>query len=242
MMLFPLIRGLYVQPLKRLSSTLSYSFPDISPKEQDYVQQQVDIVLRPKCLKISEYDETKDTNTEDIINENIFPSAKGYSSLYIGVKFIHKFYSTYRIPHHERHRYARNFNSIPSLERSCHALKWSGMKKIQLHVNPHFVLNTPDEILRMERIASLAEVPICDVPELTKRSHLKGRFVSKFVQKTVESLEILGFSGEALAISDIDYARYSPMTFSRLQKLMTSSMMPMIRNQFPGNFSVKGDF
>ena len=213
-------------PRRQMSSTFLL-YPDLSTSETDFIQSHVDLVLNPECLEKSPTD--------------IFPP-QSRKFLVPRVEYVQKFYRDFKIPKNKNDKFVRNMNSIPKLERTLRALKWARVDKNEIDSNredskPELILMNPCDILHLHHITELnSDMSITQVidDQVSTTGAVHGLFAKKHIQKTVMSLKILGFQTASEKISKLNFAKYSPLRFDKIENMMSRVVLEEMVHEIPG--------
>jgi len=200
-------------------STKIILYPDLSNSETEFIQSQVNLVLNPECIGSSPKD--------------IFPP-KSRKFLVPRIEYVQRFYQDFKIPKNENDRYIRNLRSMPKLERTIQALKWAKVDKSDLKAKPDLILMTPNEIANLYQILEWHEgMSMSEFLNLRKHSAVHGLFAKKYIQKTILSLKILGFQSASDNIRKLDFARYTPLLFHKMEYAMANVVLRSMVHQIP---------
>ena len=195
-----------------------FLYPDLSEIETKFVQQQTELVLKPKCLESKV--------------EHIFPP-NSRKFLYGSVKMVQEDYDGFVIPKNDNARFVRNLTSIPKLERVIGALKSAKVTQSDLFKKPDLILMNPHEIFHQGQVANAAKVRIYDYHTFYNNQRMHGLFVSKYIQQMSGSLKALGFEEAADKIQEIDLALYSPLHFFKMERLLARIMLKELSKHVP---------
>jgi len=195
-----------------------FLYPDLSEIETKFVQHQTELVLKPKCLESKV--------------EHIFPP-NSRKFLYGSVKMVQEEYDGFVIPKNDNARFVRNLTSMPKLERVIDALQSAKVSQSDLLEKPDLILMNPHEIFHQGQVANAAKVRIYDYYNFYNNQRMHGLFVSKYIRQVSGSLKALGFEEAADEIHEIDLARYSPLHFFKMERLLAKIMLKEYSKHVP---------
>ena len=123
---------------------------------------------------------------------------------------------------------------MPKLERTIQALKWAKVDKRDLKAKPDLILMTPNEIANLYQILEWHEgMSMSEFLNLRKHSAVHGLFAKKYIQKTVLSLKILGLQSASDNIRKLDFARYTPLLFHKMESVMANVVLKSMVHHIP---------
>ena len=82
-------------------------------------------------------------------------------------------------------------------------------------------------------IANRAKVRIQDYQTFYTKDRMHGMFVNEYLRQVSTSLKALGFDEAEQKVQKIDFAKFSPLYFSTMEKILSKIMLKEIRNHIP---------
>ena len=193
-------------------------YPDLSEIETKFVQNQTELVLKPKCLQ---------SKVEDIFP----PNSRKF--LYGSIKMVQAEYEGFVIPKTDNARFVRNLTSIPKLERVISALKSAKVSQSDLLQKPDLILMNPHEIFHQGTLANEAMIRISDYHAFYNNQRMHGLFVNQYIRKTSASLKALGFEEASEKVKEVDFAYYSPLHFFKMERLLCKIILKEFKHHLP---------
>lgn len=221
-----LLRHRFVQ-MRRMSSNLSISLPDLSDTEKAFIKEQSSICIRPSVLQPDPQNDQENNDSLRRSYERIFPPTAEMRHLYAGARVIQKncSYNLYRVPRSQTDRFARHAKSTVALERTGKALRFCKVRNDELLKNPLLVLNTPSSILSDHLTSQMCDISLNEVKTYRRKGHLRGRVIKAYVAKVISSLDTLGLHLEAELVRDLEWAGKENVTLHQMSLIISEILV-----------------
>ena len=95
------------------------------------------------------------------------------------------------------------------------------------------ILNSPHEIFEQGMMANRAKIRIQDYQTFYNKDRMHGIFVSEYLRQVSASLKALGFDEAEQKVQKVDFARFNPLHFFQMEKVLSRIMLKEIGNQIP---------
>ena len=95
------------------------------------------------------------------------------------------------------------------------------------------MLQSPHEIFEQGTIANRAKIQIQDYHTFYNKDRMHGLFVNEYLKQVSTSLKALGFEEAEEKVQKVDFAKFNPLHFFIMEKILSRIMLKEIETQIP---------